>query len=308
MSNTGLPMCVQTQKVIKKSIFVNLVANDGTLNYLDPSTTLSLAAMTALINNADTSKRYYPTPEMKNVDAPKDAPKMEEWKDGSKFFIREGVRTFTGVFADCPPLYKGKLESLRCNSNIGKFDIDIEGNVMGLTNGTDGKLYPIPVAVQSVFANVKYGTDDATQQIEFSYEIPSTVQDANFRMIGRNAFTDYNPVNIGGLIDVYYKKVSLSATVLVVDIYLPSPDLGALVPFQGLLSADFISYVTSATAKIRNVTGSADVTVVAAESASVPGRYTLTFTSTPASTLILDGIKSGYDFIGFLTGEALVTP
>ena len=57
MSNTGFPNCIKTPQVIKKAIFVQLVANDGTLNKVDPATMSTLSAFTALINHADTSKR-----------------------------------------------------------------------------------------------------------------------------------------------------------------------------------------------------------------------------------------------------------
>ncbi len=310
MQNSGLPICVQTQKVLKKFIFVNLQTAAGVNNFLDPSTTLNAAAMTALINNADTSIRYYVTPEIKNVTADKEDPVYEKFKDGSSFFIREGVRTFKGVFPDCPPLYKGVLESMRCNSNLGFYGIDIQGNIFGLTNGTDGKLYPIPVNVQSVVAKVMLGTDDTTQQIDFSYEIPSWVLDSNFRMIGRNSFVDYNPVTLNGLLSVYFSLVSITDTVLTVNIYLQSPDLGALVPLQGLVTANFISSNTAATGKIYDVTDAADKTITAAAVAGTPGQYTLTYSTIAAKTLTLDASLSGYDFSWFIStlAPALVTP
>lgn len=306
MLNTGLPACSPTPKVIKKIVFVNLVANDGTLNSIDPSTTLNNAWIVALINNSDTSKRFFPTPELKNVDTPKTDPTFQTYDDDSKYFVKEGVRSFTGIFPDCPPAYKAKLESIRCNSGMGFYWIDIQGNFIGLNNGTtDGKLYPIPMNVQSVIGKVVMANDKSVTEVQFSYDIPAYVNDANLWMISGSAFPDFSPLQIAGLLDVNVTLVSVTDTVLTVKLSTPSPAADLPIAIQGLVTANFISSNDAATSKIYNVTDSANDTVVAAEISA--GQYTLTCSSISAKTLILFAKLAGYDFTA-LKSLVIVTP
>ncbi len=309
LGNMGLPSCSPTGKVIKKVVFVQRVSNGGVLFSINPGTTLDKATfLTPFLNNADRSLRGYPTPEIKEVDTPKEEPVFKKYKDGSSFFVREGVRTFVGTIPDCPPLYKSKLESVRCNSNTGVYLVDIENNWIGLTNESDGKLYPFPINSQAMVGKVVFGNDDDVASLMVNFEFPPSVRDADIRMISGSAFTDWQLSDITGLLDANYAKVSITKTDLVVDITTPSPALDQDIPVQGLVTADFISSDTGTTSKIYNVTDTSDDTITVAESASVPGRYTISYSSIAVKTLTLLAKKNGYDFTSFLTGAALVTP
>lgn len=295
--NSGLPNCVRTQKAIRKSIFVQMVSNGGVTMSIDPATVLNKAWMDALVNHSDKSLRFYPTPQMKNVDTTKTDPVMESFEDASSFFIRDGVSTFSGIFANCPPMFKAKLESMRCVSNTGKFDIDLEGNLIGLTNNIDGKLYPIPVNVQSVVAKVVNANDKATQQILFTYEIPSWVNDADFRMISASAFTNFTPLDISGLLDANVVFSAIGAGTVTATITVPSASMDEPIAVEGLVIGDFISSVTAVALRIRNVTGAADV-VVTGVTEPTPGAYVLTYALVAAQTVIVLAKKNGFDFSG----------
>lgn len=309
ISNTGLPLCTVLEKVIKKVVFVQLQANDGTLNYIDPSTTLDSAWLTAKLNNSDKSKRFFPTPEIKNIDTPKDAPVFEKYKDDSSYFVRESVRKFKGLIPSCPPMYKSQLESLRCNLNVGCYLIDLEGNWRGITNEADGFLYPFPLAAQSVIANVVNANDDNTQQIDFEFEFPASLKDGNMRMISSNGFSGFTNSSITGLLVANYALVgSVTATSFVVDITTPSPALDQPIACQGWVAADFVSASTATTSKIWDVTDSTDKAITVAESATKAGRYTVTYTSISGKTLTLAAKKNGFDTTNFLSGSAIVTP
>lgn len=297
LSNTGLPLCERIQKVIKKFIFVQLYSNAGVKNKIDPSATLNLAWITALINNTNKSLRYFPTPEIKNVDTPKDAPVMEKYNDDSSNFVRESTRKFTGLIPVCPPMYKGKLESVRCNNNTGIFMIDIEGNVIGLTNNADNYLYPIPVNAQSLVASVIFGNDSATTGIKLDFEFPAALQDANFRMITGSKFTDFNPAtDISGLLDTTTDVVANSTTKITVTITTPSPALDEPIAVEGLVASDFVSTVGGATSKVRNTTDAADVAITGCTEISA-GVYELTFVAQGSAENIRVLAKlNGYEF------------
>lgn len=305
IGNTGLPLCVQLQKVIKKVIFVQTVSNGGVITKIDPATTLNKLWVTALLNNSDKSIAWFPTPEIKNIDTPKSDPVFQKFEDDSSNFVREGVRQFAGLIPSCPPMYKAKLETVRCNANTGVYLVDIEGNLIGMKVGTDGFLYPLPINAQSIVAKVVLGNDKNVTSVMLDFEFPAFMNDADIRMIAGSAFPDFSPLTIAGLLDVNAKLVSVTDTVLTIDLSTPSPDLSAPITIQGWVTADFLSSNTSTLGKIYDVTDTVDKTITAAEISA--GRYTLTYSTLITKTLILAAKKNGYDATQF-TSIAIVTP
>jgi len=307
MFNTGIANCSPTGKPIKKIIFVNLAQSSGTLNYINPGTTLNKAWFTALLNNPDTSQRFYLTPEFKNVDTPKSDPTFETYDDQSKFFIVEGYRMFNGVLADCPPLYKTYLESVRCNNGMGVYFIDTQNNVIGLTNNSDNYLYPIPFDSQSMVAKAVMGNYKQTTQLAVEFGIPTFVDDGSIRMISGNAFPDFLPLAQSGLQTVNATLVNVTDTTLTVNLTVTGAALDQPVPVLGMAAANFVSYSGGTTSKIWNSTDSAAETVTVATNPAVPGQYILTFASISGKTLILAALMNGYDFSN-LPSLVIATP
>lgn len=295
IGNTGLPLCEQLQKVIKKVIFTQLASNAGVLNYIDPSITLNSAWVTALLNNSDKSKRIFPTPEIKNIETPKADPVFEKYNDDSSNFVRESVRKFQGLLPSTPPLYKAKLETVRCNNNTGVYLIDIDGNWIGLKNGTDGFLYPIPINAQSVIGKSIWGDDKSTTSIMLEFEFPAYMQDADIRMISGAAFPDFSPLSISGLLDANIAFSAIGAGTVTATITTPSPAMDAPIAVQGLLSANFISATTSTASKIRDTTSSADVSITTVTETS-PGIYLFTYTLAAAKVVKVFATLPGFDF------------
>jgi hypothetical protein len=295
IGNTALPNCGLTPKVIKKVIFVPLASNAGVLNKIDPATTLNLSWVNALLNNADKSLRWFPTPEIKNIDTPKADPVFEKYEDGSSNFIREDVRKFAGLLPICPPMYKAKLESVRCNNATGVYLVDIEGNMIGLKNGTDGYLYPMPINAQSIVAKVVLGNDKSTTSIMLDFEFPASMQDADIYMISGAAFTDFSPLAIGGLLDVNIAYSAIGAGTVTATITTPSPALNAPIAVQGLVSANFVSSVTGVASKLRDTTSNADVAITTVTE-TTPGVYVFTYTLAAAKVVVGFASLAGYDF------------
>lgn len=292
--NTGLPLCESLQKVIKKVIFVQLISNGGVLNSIDPSNTNDLDWVTALINNTDKSLRWFPTPEIKNIDTPKGDPVFEKYEDDSSNFVRESVRKFTGLIPTCPPLYKAKLESVRCNNNTGVFLIDIEGNIIGLKNGDDGLLYPMPINAQSLVGKSVFGNDKSTTSIMLEFEFPASMQDADVRMITGGSFPDFSPLSIAGLLDANAVVSGISTTGFDIAITTPSPALDSPIAVQGLVTADFVGFISNAASKIYNLTDTADLTVTVSETSA--GVYHVAYAAqTSADVLKIKIKKEGFD-------------
>lgn len=285
LSNTGLSLCLRLPKVIKKAIFVQLQSNAGVLTKVDPATVLNKAWMTALINNVDKSLRFFPTVEIKNVTTDKADAVFEKYDDDSSNFVRESVRTFKGLIPVCPPSYKAKLESVRCNNNTGVYFVDIDGNLIGLSNNVDGSLYPIPVNAQSIYAGVALGTDKSTTGIMLSFEFPASTDDASIWLISSAAFTDFNLNFISGLLDATGVASGITATGFTMKLSVRSSAADQPIPVQGLLLSNFVLKNGGTTVTPTSVTETA------------PGTYVFVMPSqTSASILSLTPTLAGFDF------------
>lgn len=288
LQNTGFPNCIKTPKVIKKAIFVQLQANDGTLNKVDPATMTTLSSFTALINHADKTKRWYPTPELKNITTPKDDAIYEKYEDDTSTFIRESVRKFSALLPNAPAQFKERFESIRCVNNTGVYLVDVEGNLVGLTNDSDGYLYPFPVNAQSAYAKYDLGTDKASTQMMLMFEFPSTMRDGLLRLIAATTFTDFSMISLNGLQDAKGVISGISTTGFTLKLGVESAEVGKTVPIQGLLIGGF------ALAEVSPTPGAITPTSV---TETVAGTYVFV---TPAQTsgdlLKVTPTLSGYDF------------
>lgn len=275
LQNTGVPSCVPIFGVTKQLILVPLIANDGTENCIDPTDTLDSAYFTALLNNADDSKRWYPTGAMKNVTGERADPLMETFEDGSKVFIRQGVRNFSAMILKGGPELLSQLNSNRCSS-FGIFFIDADGSLYGKVKNNDGLLYPVEVQASSFYGKLVFTTDTTIQKVMLSFELGVDEKDEDLRMILSSSISGINLAKVSGLINTYLKVVSCGNTNTVVDIYNKYGDFINGSPVEGLVAADFVSSDSGTTNKMYNITDDADVTISVVESTSIPGRYTIT--------------------------------
>jgi len=291
LQNTGTPNCIPVFGVTKQLILVPLIANDGTENSIDPTDTLDSAYVTALINQADDSKRWYPVGPLKNVAGERADALMETFEDGSKVFIRQGVRSFTGLVLKGGPELLNQLNSNRCSS-FGAFMIDSNGSLYGKVKNDDGMLYPVEIQADSFYNKLMFTTDTTIQKIMISFEFGIDERDEDLRMILSSSFTGVNLANVRGLINAYVRVVSTGQTSMVVDVYNKYGDFINGSPVEGLLIADFASSVTETGSKIRNTTDGADVTLTTVtESTSQAGRYTLAYTSQTVSDVLQPYVK-----------------
>ena len=127
LSNTGRPNCVPIFGITSSFIMVPLIANDGTRNGIDLSTTLP--TWSTLINESDSSKRWFPLPAFENVELPKADSQFEEANSGRMVFLRQGKRSFSGELwaEDSTPTFLGKLQMNRC-VDFGMYIVDVNGD------------------------------------------------------------------------------------------------------------------------------------------------------------------------------------
>ncbi len=290
LQNTGTPSCVPLFGVTKQYILVPLVADDGTENKINPATTLDSAYFTALINQADDSKRWYPTGPLKNVAGERADAIFETFEDGSKYFIRQGIRNVSALILKQGPELLAQLNANRC-STFGVFIIDNNGSIYGKVKNNDGFLYPIEVDANTFYAKMVFTTDTTIQKLMLQFEWGVDERDEDLRMIAASSITGINLASVLGLMNVYCSITSTTQTVMTLKIFSKFGNIVTNYPITGLVTADFVSTVASVVGKMRNNTDSADVAIVAAESSTVPGTYTLTYSSQTVADVLQPLVK-----------------
>jgi hypothetical protein len=291
LQNTGSPSCSPVFGVTKQFILVPLIANDGTANKIDPSSPLNLAWITALINEADDSKRFYPTGALKNVAGERADPLYETFDDQSKEFIRPGIRNVTALILKKGPELLALLNSNRC-SEFGIYIIDANGSVFGKIANNDGFLYPIQIEASTFYAKLVFTNDSAVQKLMLSFEWENNQRDEDLRMILASSITGVNLANVKGLMNVYTTILYTSTTEMVLGIYAKFGNIITNYPVQGLVAADFISSDSGTSSKIYNETDASDVTLTSvSESNTYPGQYTLNYTAQTVADVLQPLVK-----------------
>ena len=211
LSNSGQPNCVPIFSVTSGLIMVPLKANDGTLNGLDLSA--SVPVWSDLINEADSSKRWFPIGAFENVELPKADSQFEEANSGKMAFLRQGKRSFSGELwsEDSTPTLLGKLQLNRC-VDFGVYIVDVNGNLIG--SKSDGYLYPIPVDNPSFDPRFMFATDSTVQKLMVGFDVDRLFDESTMYMVTpEEAGINFN--DLDGLVDVNLTEDSLSATTLV---------------------------------------------------------------------------------------------
>lgn len=220
LSNTGVPGCVPIQNVISSLILVPLKDNDNNKNGLDLSQTFTPATFTALVNQADASKRWFPLPEMEEVGVPKDESIVQEYSSGKTVKIRQGKRVFTGMITgkDASPEYYGKLRSAGC-VEFGFYMVDVEGQLIGDYNATDNYLYPVPADKGSwdPIWNPTDGVNNTEANIMVKFNWDRLYKDENLKILTPAEAGGQDFTELEGLIDVVFSNITAVAATTTFD-------------------------------------------------------------------------------------------
>jgi hypothetical protein len=293
LSNTGRPGCVPLQSVTSKLIMVPLQDNQGNLNGIDLS--IALPTWSDLINEADSSKRWFPIPEFENVELAKADSQFEEANSGRMAFLRQGKRSFAGELwgDDSTPTLLGKLSAGRC-VQFGVYVVDVNGNLIG--SKSNGFLYPIPVDEQSWDPKFMFATDSTVQKIMLGFDFYRLFDESTMYMITTTeALVNFNDLN--GLIDVNLTEVTqvTTASITVSAAFDYGTALNPII-FQGANNtSDWSLY---------NVTTSTLIGVPTTVVESPAGTYLISKTLVPTNVYTLSVAKDG--FIGSIEFIAAV--
>lgn len=287
LSNSGTPTCQPIASVARKLIVVPYFNSAGAVNSIDVATdVLDDAFFTGKINAALAADRWFPLPLMKNVTDERAEASFEEFEDGAKLFIKDGVRTVTALLPNQSPELLSKISGYRC-TEFGVFVVDANNAIIG-SETVSGKLYPIKVENQTWAPTLVKTTDTGVQKIQLSFDFSVEEDDENLRMITP---VTANMLALKGLLDGILTVSAITTTSFTATINTCFGSLSDLIKVQGLVIGDF------ALAEVTPTPGSITISSVTETS---PGVYDFVFpTETTGDVLSLTATKTGFDFSTF---------
>ena len=296
ITNTG-QACTEAFGVCDFLVAQQTYDSVGNLNGIDTgSGPFDAAFFAALINHVDPSIRWYPLPKMKNIANMRNDPEFKSWDDNSKSFIQQGVRSFMGIAigtTGAAPQMTGKLDSLR-GAGVSFYMVDKFGNLIGKVDPNNDTLFcGVEAEADTIYSVLGMTVDKDVQQIKFGFDFLQTEMDKELKMI-KGSELAASISNLRGLIDVTDNWSAPSITSFQVKLYTDGGTPLTPVLVKGLVAADFVSSVGGSTAKVRDKTASANVSITSVESPA--GTYTITGTFPTGHTLILKPVKAGFDF------------
>lgn len=289
LSNTGTSNCPSIMKIAKKLIIVAEVNAGGVNAFVTIANAKLFSAVQPYLNVATASKsRWFPTPELENVENLREDPIFQTYNSGKMTKVRNGFRTLTAFIPNGDTDLLRRLENYGC-VNIGMFIVDQEDNFIYSNRGVDvpgNNAYPILVDRDTWDVQLITSTDGETQMIRIRFQFKSTEKDSNLRMIPSDEL-DWDRSMLYGLIDVYGDNNNCDQTELEVDVYALN-GTSEKEPITGLLAANFGIY--------NNNTPGAVTVLAATEDPLIPGRYTLTYASQTVGHILTVSIaKNRYD-------------
>jgi hypothetical protein len=293
--NTGVTSCKSLFYALKGGIFVPTYKDDGTRNKIAAADTLNAAYVTALLNQTEDA-RWYSIPKIENGTINQAEPSYETPKSGTKYFIAEGVTSVTMELFEQELKYLDKLKDKNCGS-WSIYPVDIYGTLLGDTDGTD--IYPIKLAQGSLAAIPMFAEEKTSvPKLKVTFDFDQTVYSENLIIIAASEFIGVELLTISGLLDVTMTIPAATCQTVSVVINMTSDygTFGIKNEITGVVVTDFVSSVTGATSKLRNVTDGSDVAITACTE-NPDGTYTLTYsaqTNADIITALCD--KNGYDF------------
>ena len=213
---------------------VPLNDSDGVRNFLDLNASDLDAELLGLVNHQDPMKRWYPIRNLKNV-APEQAEDTFATDDtNQRFKTLNGIKTFNAEVWGVTNTFFAQIED-QCIP-FGFVPVDDCGNLKGEVNSDYTEFYPRLVNDQSYSARYMDTTasDPAKATFSFDYDLLST--DGTQEMLGFSSFTDINPAQLEGMLDVNIDVVSnASSSTIEIDMYY---NFGAILNKKKFTGAD----------------------------------------------------------------------
>ena len=296
--NPGQSGCVPKVGRDKFPIYMHTRDSTGAINTIANGDVLDQAAVTAKLNHIDLTKRWYVFPEMWNVQYPMPEDEKEEI-DGVPFKTGDEIKTlytYEHVDKDANPALIAVYDSFDC-IDVSVMYVTNKGQLNGMSDGSGG-LTGIRQQTGTVSAKYAPPSVGVVQKITVTGLVNDNEYDANRDYID-SASIAYSAKSWFAIqpLEVIQAHVSdATQTTIVVTLDLLRGQAFRKAPAIGFVAADWSYDNGTTTATVYNQTDAASVVVTAAESATIPGQYTLTMASvqTASDVILIDIFKSGY--------------
>lgn len=289
--NTGLPNCIEEIKEFRAMYLVQTFDSTGAKNKILSTDTVDDAFVLDKINEADTSKRWYPITELEEVGGERADAVYKTSNSGTQKFVKDGVRTGSAQRWSGDPAFEKAIASTKC-SNISAFFVDANNKVIGIVDGED--LLPIRLQKSTLNCKAVFATGAEPQYWMLNWQWDDREKDYNLGYIEPSA--DCDMLSYNGLIDIESAVSNISQTGFTLTLTTKFGALGNKGKLTGLVAGDFYSAVGGTASRLYNVTDSTAVTISSVSETS-DGVYVFTFSSqTVADVIRVTPVKSGYDF------------
>ncbi|MFA5234189.1 MAG: hypothetical protein WC390_07300 [Sulfurimonas sp.] len=288
-TNTGVPNCKELLDAARMLILVPTYQADGsTRNKIATGDTLNDAYFIALINQADSYKRWYPLPKLDNVEDNRADAVYWTNAAGKKIFVSDAPRTFKALIMKEPVQLKEKLDNWGCLA-LSAFIVDKAKQLHGDYDGTD--LYPFLIDMETFYAKLMKPTDTIPQHIELTFEFDESIDDGNIRHITQTelgcdllAKTGLKDVTIGA-------ATGLATTTATVTLSLAYGSFKTAQKCTDLAKTDFVLYNDT------DDSGHAAPITLTSATESPDGTYALVFPAqTSSDVMYLTGSHNGFEF------------
>lgn len=294
--------CTPWIKRALKFVFVQTYDQNGDKNSIPYTATLDQDYFDALVNNAQSAQRWYPTPKVDNPSSTRAEAKTWESDTGSKVFLQEGARTISALIlkesGGNSPQMQGKLEGWRDMSTPAFYIITTENQLVGKESADGTALEPIQFDAASLVAAFNFLNADTPQHIALSFDWSISEKDSQLRMFDCSELGGADLTGLTGMLDMVIEVSDSTVdgfTMTVSTIY--GTPLNP-VRVTGLTDTNLFGYdgTTATQGSIYNETTDSTVTVDITET-DEDGVYTVVYGSAQANSDVLKFYlsKSGYE-------------
>lgn len=284
--NTGLSQCAYKIPPMGAFLFVRKYDNDGVQNGIDTTAPFTQVSLTALINEQDTSKRFYPISKPNGLalngitPTPTDPANITTDSGVTVDVLPRGVVNweFTAFYTNAS--WNEKVRRLISCGDWTVFYIDLNGYPHGILSDDGDTLYGYDIESFRAKFNWATATTLTNSLISFSESLSNNpLKSFYYSNVTANILASK------GLVDVNGTLGTAGATTITVTLTSDTYEAEGS-PFVGLVQADFDV--------IKNSDGT-NITISSVVETS-DGVYLITTTGSTGLSAHIEVAKNGYDF------------
>jgi hypothetical protein len=234
-----------------------MTADDGTANQILLTDTVNQTYWDALVQNSDSSKRWYPVHNVKNPTTERAESVKFTYDDGTTIALEDGARTYQLILNQMSFTFLAKLKQWECIT-WGIVPYDIDGRIMMEMNTAGTALIPIKASANTLDTIYKFATSTEPAQIQFGFQVDKNVKDYQLKMVLPSEMDNIDVADSAGLFDVNGSHASITTTTWTSTL---TTDYGTFMNptlIKGLVTGDFTITQTAPTAAAVTLTSATE--------------------------------------------------